>query len=79
MQNVKDWFKSSHNPQEVSNTVRGVVLMCSGIILFFAQYFNIPFTEGDVVEVASQIGMAIGGLWGVYGIVMKAVTAAAKK
>ena len=70
---MKNWLKSSQNPAQVSNTVRGSILAVAGLILFAAQYFGLPYTETDVIEAASQIGVVAGALWSLYGLVMKGV------
>ena len=70
---MKNWLKSSQNPAQVSNTVRGSILAVAGIILLFSQYFGLPYTETDIVEFASQIGVSVGALWAIYGLVMKGV------
>lgn len=66
-------LSSSSNPQEVANTVKGVVLSLSSLIIFFAGQVGVPFAEGDVANFAQNLGFAIGGLWALYGLLMKVV------
>lgn len=67
------WIQSSMNPEEISNTVKGAVLALSGTILLVAKLLDLPFTESDIAELASQLGIGAGAVWFVYGLVMKLV------
>lgn len=79
LKNHKNWLKSSQDENSVSNTVRGAVLAFSSLMLLAAKYFELPLTESDVVEIATQIGAASGALWLLYGMAMKVVMKLGKK
>lgn len=72
-------LSSSTDPEQLGNTVKGTILMFTGIILVVARYLNIPLTETEVVAAATQLGLMIGAVWMLYGLVMKAVVALQKK
>lgn len=70
---MKPWVRSSTDPNVISNTLRGVVLSFSAAILAIAPLFNIPLTESDIASFASNVGLAGGALWTLYGLGMKAL------
>lgn len=70
---MKNWLQSSQNPSQVANTVRGAVLAATGALLLGARLLNLPFTEADIVELAAQLGAVVGGIWFLYGLLMKLV------
>lgn len=72
-------LSSSQNPQELANTVKGLVLSLSAVLLMAARAFDLPLTETDVVTLATQLGLAVGALWTLYGLGLKVVTAFAKR
>ena len=65
-------LSSSTDPEQIGNTVKGIVLGLSSLILIVAP-------ETDVTTLASQIGLAASGLWVAYGLVMKIVVWAQKR
>lgn len=67
---------SSQDPEQIANTVKGIVLALSGIITFLAtQYFHISLSSTDVLTLATGMGTAAGAVWTVYGLIMKLVVA----
>jgi len=59
---------SSTNPDEIANRVKGAVLAAAGIIMFVAfKWFNIELTMEDVGVLATQLSVAAGALWSLYG------------
>ena len=70
---MKQWLKSSQNPEQISNSVRGAVLGLSGGALLLAQVLGFPLTEADIVSIAGQFGAAAGAAWFFYGLAMKVV------
>lgn len=69
------WAASSQSPEEVSNRIKGVVLMFSSVIIFVAaQFFHLQLSATDVVTLATELS-AIGGLlWSLYGAGVALVT-----
>lgn len=64
-------FASSEDPQKLADTVKGILVGLSGLIILVAGYFDVPLTQAQVVEVAGQFGAAIGILWTLYGLIKK--------
>lgn len=63
---------SSQDSQEIANTIKGLVLSLSSIIILVAQqFFHIGLTAGDVTSFATEISIAVGAVWTVYGLVLK--------
>lgn len=63
------WAASSANPEEVSNRVKGIVLMLSSVIIFIAaQFFNLTLTPADMIEVATSLGAIAGAVMTIYGV-----------
>ncbi len=72
---IKTWAQSSQDPTQIANTIKGFVLMGSGIIIYlFATFFHITLTGDDVVNLATDFGTLAGALWAVWGIGMKIVS-----
>ena len=44
------WYNSSNNPNALSLTIRGALLMYVPLILTLAAHFNLPLTEAQVTE-----------------------------
>jgi hypothetical protein len=71
---------SSQNPEEIANTVKGLVLTLSGVITLFAtHFFNLTLTPSDVLGLATGLGAGAGAVWTVYGLIMKLVVAVSAK
>ena len=70
---MKNWLKSSQNPQQVSNTVKGGVVFFTGTIMLLANFIGVPLTETEIAEIAQQLGLGVGSLWFFYGLFMKVV------
>ena len=66
-------LSSSVNPNEVANTVRGLVLSLSSVIIMVAGLMNIPLADSQIAEAASAIGLAAGALWTLYGLTLRVV------
>lgn len=63
---------SSQNPEEIANTVKGLVLSFSAIIILIAQqFFHINLSATDVASFATEASIAAGAVWTIYGIVLK--------
>ena len=66
-------LSSSENPEALSATVKGAILSVASLILFAAKWLDVPFTETDVVNLATNAGMAAGSLWFLFGVLRKLV------
>lgn len=68
-------LSSSTDPNKIANTVSGIVLSLSALIIYIAGQFGVPIAEGDIGELATGLGATAGGLWTLYGLIMKVVVA----
>lgn len=76
MQKKYGALTSSQNPEEIANTVRGIVLTFSGVITLLATHFlGLSLSSTDVLSLATGLGTGAGAVWTVYGLIMKAVVA----
>lgn len=74
MQKKYGALTSSQDPEQIANTVKGIVLTFSGVIIFFAtQLFQLSLTSADVLVFATGLGTIAGAVWTVYGLIMKLV------
>lgn len=74
MNELKTWIQSSQDPTQISNTVRGIVLGASALIMFAGtQFFHLTLSADDIASLATEVGAVAGGIWAVYGLVMKLV------
>jgi hypothetical protein len=63
---------SSQDPEQVANTVKGLVLSFSAIIILLAQqFFHLSLSANDVASFATEASVAAGAVWTLYGLVMK--------
>ena len=74
MNTIKTWAQSSVDPEQLANTIRGLVLTGASIITFLGmQFFNITLSANDIANLATNLGIAAGAIWTVYGIILKGV------
>lgn len=66
-------LSSSDDPQKLADTVKGLILTFSAIIMVVGTKLGLPLTENSIAVFAEQIGLAAGSLWFLYGLVKKAV------
>ena len=66
-------LSSSVDGTQVANTVKGIILSLSAVIIMVAGLSGVPLADSQVAEAASAIGLAAGSLWTLYGLVMKVV------
>ncbi len=70
---------SSQDPEQIANTVKGIVLTFSGVIIFLAtQFFHVSLTSADVLVFATGLGTVAGAVWTVYGLILKLVVFVSK-
>lgn len=63
---------SSTDPNEVANTVKGLVVSFSAIIIIVAQqFFHLTLSSNDVLSLASELSLGAGAVWTIYGLIMK--------
>lgn len=72
MPELKTWLQSSSDPSQVANTVKGLIVGASALIIFVAtQFFGITLSSTDIISLGTEAGMVVGGVWGLYGLLMK--------
>ena len=72
-------LSSSEDPTRLADTVKGAILASSALLLLFAKMLGLPFTETEVITLATQAGLAISSLWFFYGLVKKLIILFVKK
>lgn len=65
------WAGSSEDPTKVGDSVKGVLIMFSAIIVIIAGKLHIPITDSNVGLLADEVGLVVGGLWTLYGLLKK--------
>ncbi len=72
MQNKKaPWWSSSANPEELSLTIKGMLLMYVPAIIGVAQLFNYTLDKNQLVNIIGLISFAIAGLMVTGGLLRK--------
>ena len=67
-------LSSSQDPEQIATTVKGIVLALSSVIILVAgSVFHITLSAGDVLSLATDIGIGAGAVWTIYGLIMKLV------
>lgn len=62
------WWQSSHDPRELSITIKGFLMAWIPMIIAVGQLFNVPLTTEALTELVQSIttfisaGMIIGGI-----------------
>lgn len=72
-------FSSSTNPQELADTVKGLILTFSSLIIFGANYLGFEIGSAEITQFAIVISGAIGSMWTLYGLLKKIVVAFSAK
>lgn len=63
---------SSQNPEEIANTVKGIVLSLSSVIILLgSQFFKVQLNANDVSTLATNVSMVAGAVWTLYGVGLK--------
>jgi hypothetical protein len=72
--NLKGWAASSADPSQLSTTIRGGIIAASSVLIFLAaSIFGLSVTPENITELATNVGMIVGGVIGVYGLIQKLV------
>ncbi len=64
-------FGSSEDPQKIGDTVKGLIISFSTVIILVASHYSITLEQSQVVELATVLGGAVGALWTLYGLIKK--------
>ena len=66
-------LSSSENPENLAATVKALILGFSSLIILIGGMAGITIAQSDIVEVATQAGLAVSAIWFFYGLVRKIV------
>lgn len=59
---------SSTDPEDIAARVKGGILAASSILILAAAYvFHITLTPDNIIQLATQSGIAAGAIWSLYG------------
>lgn len=72
-------LSSSVDPQKLSATVSGAILLFSGLLISLGSWLGIPLTDSQIGVFAQQVGVGAGALWFLYGVVRKTIVAVQQK
>ncbi len=72
-------LSSSEDPQKLADTVKGILLGGSVLVIYIASKFGILLTDADITAFATQIGTFISVAWTLYGLFKKATVKIAGK
>ncbi len=75
------FLQSSIDPTKLSNTIRGIIISLSSVIILIASVkFNTSLSQNQVAAFADQmastvsaIGIAVGMIHTLYGLVIKVI------
>ena len=65
------WYNSSANPQDLSITIRGLLLAWIPMIIVIGQFFNIPLTTESLTELIQLVTGLISAFMIVGGFIRK--------
>ena len=72
-------LSSSEDNQKLGDTIKGIILGFSALFLFLAQKFGVPFTQTDIVTLATALGSSVSALVIVFGLLKKVVVSLTRK
>lgn len=74
MEQLNPIVASSTDPTQVANTIKGLIVSASSVIVLVAAHLlGITLTPDNIVSLASDVGMLAGAVWFVYGLLHKGV------
>ena len=73
-------FSSSEDYNKLADTVRGVIVSLSSIIIFVGALKGFPVSNDQIIQFAQQagttigaFGTAVGSIWTMYGLIKKII------
>lgn len=74
------WAASSSDATTVSNTIKGLVVAGSSVIILVAGlYLHISLNSNDVLTFGTELGTTVGFIWFLAGLFLKGIHFIAKK
>ncbi len=64
-------FGSSEDPQKLGDTVKGLILSLSVVIIAVAGHFGFTLGQPEIVNLATALGGAVASVWTIYGLLKK--------
>lgn len=79
-------FTSSEDYNKLADTVKGVIVSLSSVIIFIGALKGFPISTSQITQFAQQagttigaFGTAVGSIWTMYGLLKKIVIKLAQK
>ena len=79
-------FTSSEDYTKLADTVKGVIVSLSSIIIFIGALKGFPVSQDQIIQFAQQagttigaFGTAVGSIWTLYGLIKKIIVAITKQ
>lgn len=72
-------LSSITDPESLSATVSGAILMFSGLIVLAGHLLGFSIADGQIGQFAQQAGTSVGFLWMCFGLVRKIVVSIQQK
>lgn len=66
-------FSSSENPDALADTVKGVILGASTLIILLAHLLGLNIGTAEITNFAIGAGSAASSLWIAYGLIKKGI------
>ncbi len=66
-------FQSSIDASKLSATVTGIIISFSALIIYLLHVIGINIGSEEVSNFATQVGLATGALWTIYGFLRKVI------
>lgn len=72
-------FSSSDNPQQLADTVKGLLIGASGLIIYLASLMGIELINEQISAFAAVLATSISAVWTLFGLIKKIVVAITKR
>lgn len=64
-------LSSSEDPQKLADTVKGLIISLSGVIILVLHVFDINIMAEQVSLFATELAFSIGSILTIYGLIKK--------
>lgn len=65
------WYTSSVDGAKISTTVKGFLIGITAIILYLAQFLEIPLTSDQWLDISTNVTAAVSSAFIVFGLIQK--------
>ena len=66
-------LSSSENPSELAATVKAAILAISSLVIMVSSKYGLGITQDTMIEIATQLGLAISSIYFLFGILRKII------